>query len=659
MIPQEVPAYHVVKATIEEIDSNIKIERVTYDPTRTMTYKFHLIKYGMKCEALFERAFLDDLKDYKGSKTSEYWSTMRRRLTNKLVIPLQLCGLISFPSEIFFEDNRSWERDNGQRTDVEFSSDDYEIFQDGLKLLFHYLEEQRRATAHLKLKIFPYDEDIEYIKNMLLYRNRELTEKGPCDIRDSISLTSRIYLKAAAIVNIIDLENEISQGVHLDAVKNEIRRKINLILKILASPIFESVKVPDYLIKYKEEIKLKQPIPTKLKSSEHKIYDVVLSFAGEDRDYAEKLASLLKEDGFSVFYDKYEEHDLWGKNLYDHLSQIYSEAGRYCVMFLSKNYAKKQWPTFERQSAQERAFKEHREYILPIRVDDTKIPGILDTTCYLDLREKNIQEIYDTLKKKLLTLKYDDKRTGTFTVLMESSDVETFIQGTVPSARKKEVQKIIDGYYAALKSKKYFEGIEGKGICALAIVPELSSVKLDLSNLPGNFNTLFEPILFSSGACSEKITGHSRFAHALRSGDRVPYAATEVTGLGEAKAYNSSMLENNYQIPGIGYGREIIIAFYRYLTSLKEFGIPGPFFINTAMLDVQGYRMHTEKISGGRAFQAEDIRPPVCRIANDTHFATKQDVAKAVRPMFDYIWREFGFDKCFNYSEVGEWLSTL
>jgi hypothetical protein len=659
MIPEEVPAYQIVKAKLEEIDTSIKVERVTYDPARTMAYKFHLMKKDIKCEVLFERAFLDDLKDYKGPRTSEYWSTMRRRLTNNLVIPLQLCGLISSPSEFFFESNQVWEKDSGQRMDVSFSSDEYEIFQDGLKLLFHYLEEQRRATAHLRLKVFPYDEDIEYIKNMLLYRNRELTERGPCDVRDSISLTSRIYLKAAAIVNIIALENEISQGIHLDAIKNEIRRKINLILKILASPNFEGVKIPDYLIKYKEEIKLKQPMPTKLKSSEHKTYDVVLSFAGEDRDYAEKLASLLKEDGFSVFYDKYEEHDLWGKNLYDHLSQIYSEAGRYCVMFLSKNYAKKQWPTFERQSAQERAFKEHREYILPIRVDDTKIPGILDTTCYLDLREKNIQEIYDILKKKLLALKYDDKCTGTLTTVMESSDVETFIQRTGPSARKKEVQKIIDEYYAALKSKKYFEGIGGKGICALSIVPELSSVELDLSNLPGNFNTLFEPILFSSGACSEKITGHSSFAHALRGGDRVPYAVTEVTGLGEVKAYNSSMLENNYYIPSIAYGREIIIAFYRYLTSLKEFGISSPFFINTAMLDVQGYRMQTEKMPGGRAFQAEDIRPPVCRIANYSHFATKQDVAKAVRPMFDYIWREFGFDKCFNYSEVGEWLSTL
>jgi hypothetical protein len=211
-----------------------------------------------------------------------------------------------------------------------------------------------------------------------------------------------------------------------------------------------------------------------------------------------------------------------------------------------------------------------------------------------------------------------------------------------PPTRKKEVQQIIDEYYAALKSKNYFEGIEGNAICALAIVPEVRSIKLDLSNLPGNFNTLFEPIFFRFGACSEKITGHSRFARALRNGDRVPYAVTEVTGFGEVKAYNSLMLKDRYIIPSIPYEREIIIAFQRYLTSLKELGVAGPFFIHTTMLNVQGYRIHTgETTFGDRAFQGEDIRPPLRRIPKHTHSGT-HDVEKSLRPMFNDIWREFG-----------------
>lgn len=132
-----------------------------------------------------------------------------------------------------------------------------------------------------------------------------------------------------------------------------------------------------------------------------KKYDVTLSFAGEDRHYAEKLRNLLESGGYSVFYDDDEKAQLWGKNLYDHFSSVYKDQARYCVMFLSEHYARKLWTKHERQSAQARAFEESKEYILPIRLDDTEIPGILGTLGYLDLRSMSIEEIYQTLVEKL------------------------------------------------------------------------------------------------------------------------------------------------------------------------------------------------------------------------------------------------------------------
>ena len=43
-------------------------------------------------------------------------------------------------------------------------------------------------------------------------------------------------------------------------------------------------------------------------------YDIAVSFAGEDRDYVEQIANAIRLKGMSVFYDKYEEADLWGKD---------------------------------------------------------------------------------------------------------------------------------------------------------------------------------------------------------------------------------------------------------------------------------------------------------------------------------------------------------
>ncbi len=130
-------------------------------------------------------------------------------------------------------------------------------------------------------------------------------------------------------------------------------------------------------------------------------YDVALSFAAEDRQYAKTLANLLKADGYEPFYDENELANLWGKNLYDYLSSVYKDQARYCVMFLSKHYERKLWTTHERQLAQARAFQENREYILPVRLDDTEIPGIPPTVGYLDLRSMTIEEVYEALVKKL------------------------------------------------------------------------------------------------------------------------------------------------------------------------------------------------------------------------------------------------------------------
>lgn len=128
-------------------------------------------------------------------------------------------------------------------------------------------------------------------------------------------------------------------------------------------------------------------------------FDIAISVAGEDRAYARELADLLKERGVRVYYDDYDE-DTWGANLYEYLSQIYRSA-TFCVMFLSRHYAASRWTTHERRAAQERAFREKREYILPLRLDDTEIPGIPETIGYLDLREKSIPEIAERLVRKL------------------------------------------------------------------------------------------------------------------------------------------------------------------------------------------------------------------------------------------------------------------
>jgi len=39
--------------------------------------------------------------------------------------------------------------------------------------------------------------------------------------------------------------------------------------------------------------------------------------------YVDAVVKALQAEGVDVFYDKFEEVDLWGKDLYPHLSDVY------------------------------------------------------------------------------------------------------------------------------------------------------------------------------------------------------------------------------------------------------------------------------------------------------------------------------------------------
>jgi TIR domain len=132
-------------------------------------------------------------------------------------------------------------------------------------------------------------------------------------------------------------------------------------------------------------------------------YDVCLSFAGEQRAYVKAVALDLVERGLSVFYDQDEEIEskLWGADLGEYLDYVYRQASRFCVMFISADYASKAWTVHERRSAMAAAIVRGEGYVLPVRFDDTELPGLRPTVGYLDLRKTGRAKLVDLILKKL------------------------------------------------------------------------------------------------------------------------------------------------------------------------------------------------------------------------------------------------------------------
>ncbi|MFY1693160.1 TIR domain-containing protein [Plantactinospora sp. WMMB782] len=140
-------------------------------------------------------------------------------------------------------------------------------------------------------------------------------------------------------------------------------------------------------------------------------FDFSLSYASEQREYVDEVAKTLASSGVTVFYDQDRKAEIWGKNLYDYLDEVYRTKAKYCIVFASREYASKIWTNHERESAQARAVAQAGDYILPVRFDDTTIPGLRPTLAYLDARVISAREVAELALSKLRLGQSHDQQT--------------------------------------------------------------------------------------------------------------------------------------------------------------------------------------------------------------------------------------------------------
>ena len=84
------------------------------------------------------------------------------------------------------------------------------------------------------------------------------------------------------------------------------------------------------------------------------------------------------------------------------MEAIYTRRARYAILFVSRHYAEKKWAKHERRSVQDRALQQSASpYLLPVRLDDTELPGLHSTVASLDARQLDTDTIVNLVRQKL------------------------------------------------------------------------------------------------------------------------------------------------------------------------------------------------------------------------------------------------------------------
>lgn len=145
------------------------------------------------------------------------------------------------------------------------------------------------------------------------------------------------------------------------------------------------------------------------------MYDIALSFAGEERDVASLLFEKLSKEEISVFYDKNEQHRILAEDVEEYLGPIYRSEARFILVLLSKNYPRKIWTKYESDQFKDRFNGE----IIPVWFSDV-LPGMFDKTSsvggvIIDVSKKvemQVSGIVEDIVKKLSEVRIQDRIEG-------------------------------------------------------------------------------------------------------------------------------------------------------------------------------------------------------------------------------------------------------
>ena len=132
-------------------------------------------------------------------------------------------------------------------------------------------------------------------------------------------------------------------------------------------------------------------------------FRIALSFPGEHRDFVEQVATRLADrvGRDRVLYDKYYEAEFARPDLDAYLQRLYHDESELIAVFLCADYARKDWCGLEWRAIRDLIKKRQASTIMPLRVDNTEIPGLFSTDGYVWIGGRSPQEIADLILQRL------------------------------------------------------------------------------------------------------------------------------------------------------------------------------------------------------------------------------------------------------------------
>lgn len=134
-----------------------------------------------------------------------------------------------------------------------------------------------------------------------------------------------------------------------------------------------------------------------------KRFRIALSFAGEKRDYVERVAAVLAErfSEDAILYDKYHEAEFSRPRLDSYLSKLYHEQSDLVVVVLCPDYQNKEWCRLEWDAISDLIRKRLENKVMFVRFGYATAEGLFSGAGFVDLDDKPPEQAAKLILERL------------------------------------------------------------------------------------------------------------------------------------------------------------------------------------------------------------------------------------------------------------------
>ncbi|MEK4781247.1 toll/interleukin-1 receptor domain-containing protein [Bacillus sp. FSL L8-0199] len=378
----------------------------------------------------------------------------------------------------------------------------------------------------------------------------------------------------------------------------------------------------------------------------NKEYDFFISYNSKDSNVASWIGYILEEANYKIYMQEWDFKP--GQNIALNMQKGAANS-KHTLALLSSNFFSSRYTQPEWAAAFMKDPMGEERKLIPVRIEDIKLEGLLPAISYIDLVGIDNEE--GAIKAILEGVQTHRNKPA----------VRPAFPGAVFSKKDNHDNIPQNNWYNDWLTKRINEiqtDSSSKISDGSKMVVHLIPIEAITDQKEYNISILEKQLLNLQPFCcmgwNPKINEDGFCVLPPYPENGLPHSYVQFFWNGVIESVDTAMLKTDSSgkyIPGISFEKDIINRIEEYyMQALKNIGAKLPFAISITLIDVKD-----AYIAMNHKFHRAKIQKDVLKLPTTIITSWDENIGKSLRPSFDRLWNNCGIAKSPNYDTDGNW----